>query len=381
MNTTPPISDGTNPRVAATKPPRSSNLELYRIICMLMIVAHHYVVNSGLTSSDGPLFNNPDSLNTIYLWLFGMWGKTGINCFMMITGYFMCKSSVTVRKFLKLILQIYFFRLAILVLFLACGQDELSISRVIKVILPFSDLSTNFTGCFIAFYLTIPFWNILIRHLSKRQHQLLLLLLLFCYTFLGSIPTLKISFNYVTWFGVIYVLASYIRLYPGLKTNDTKVWGWMTLASIALAMASVLAIHTLIGRGHYSLVSDSNKLLSVAVALTSFIWFKNVNIKQSKIINTIGASTFGVLLIHAHSDAMRTWLWHDIVDCVGHYSLPIGALITYSITSVLLIFSICIIIDHIRIIVLERPFFKWYDNTISERVNVKMSNIVKNQLN
>ena len=27
---------------------RSSNLELYRIIVMLLIVAHHYVVNSGL---------------------------------------------------------------------------------------------------------------------------------------------------------------------------------------------------------------------------------------------------------------------------------------------------------------------------------------------
>ena len=27
---------------------RDSNLELYRIIVMLLIVAHHYVVNSGL---------------------------------------------------------------------------------------------------------------------------------------------------------------------------------------------------------------------------------------------------------------------------------------------------------------------------------------------
>ena len=27
------------------KAPRSSNLELYRILCMLMIVAHHYVCN------------------------------------------------------------------------------------------------------------------------------------------------------------------------------------------------------------------------------------------------------------------------------------------------------------------------------------------------
>ena len=30
---------------------RNSNLELYRIIVMLLIVAHHYVVNSGLMSS------------------------------------------------------------------------------------------------------------------------------------------------------------------------------------------------------------------------------------------------------------------------------------------------------------------------------------------
>lgn len=30
------------------KSERSSNLELYRILVMLLIVAHHYVVNSGL---------------------------------------------------------------------------------------------------------------------------------------------------------------------------------------------------------------------------------------------------------------------------------------------------------------------------------------------
>ena len=30
---------------------RDSNLELYRIIVMLLIIAHHYVVNSGLTAN------------------------------------------------------------------------------------------------------------------------------------------------------------------------------------------------------------------------------------------------------------------------------------------------------------------------------------------
>lgn len=38
---------------------RDSNLELYRIIVMLLIVAHHYVVNSGLTAADGPVYADP----------------------------------------------------------------------------------------------------------------------------------------------------------------------------------------------------------------------------------------------------------------------------------------------------------------------------------
>ena len=78
---------------------RNSNLELYRIIVMLLIVAHHYVVNSGLMSV---MKEEPLHIQSIFLYLFGMWGKTGINCFVMITGYFMCKSHISLRKFMKL---------------------------------------------------------------------------------------------------------------------------------------------------------------------------------------------------------------------------------------------------------------------------------------
>lgn len=34
-----------------TKPMRNSNIELYRIVLMLIIIAHHYVVNSGIMDS------------------------------------------------------------------------------------------------------------------------------------------------------------------------------------------------------------------------------------------------------------------------------------------------------------------------------------------
>ena len=61
---------------------RRSNLELYRIIVMLLIVAHHYVVNSGLIDV---MEENPLSSKSLYLYMIGMWGKTGINCFVLIT--------------------------------------------------------------------------------------------------------------------------------------------------------------------------------------------------------------------------------------------------------------------------------------------------------
>lgn len=77
------------------KKERSSNLELYRIIVMLAIVAHHYVVNSGLFTV---LANEPLQARSWFFYFFGMWGKTGINCFVLITGFFMCRSEITLHN-------------------------------------------------------------------------------------------------------------------------------------------------------------------------------------------------------------------------------------------------------------------------------------------
>ena len=340
---------------------RSSNFEIYRILCMLMIVAHHYVVNSGLTSPDGPMMANPTAANTIYLWLFGMWGKTGINCFLLITGYFMCKSAITLRKFVKLLSEIYFYNLVIYAILLLSGYETVSITRMIKLAMPVWGFNQNFTSCFIGFWLTIPFWNILIQNMTKKQHQLLLILLLGMYSILGTLPKFHVTFNYVTWFGVIYLIASYIRLYPCKAFEHRKLWALILMASIILSMLSVYAFVYVLGQGSYFFVSDSNKFFAVAVAVSSFLCIKNIKMPYSKVINIIGGSTFGVLLIHANSDAMRQWLWKDAVDCVGHYSLPLPQLILFSIGAVLAIFFICILIDRIRIKAFEEPFFKWYD--------------------
>lgn len=364
----------------SAKKTRSSNLELYRIVCMFFILAGHYVFNSGLVSPGGPIDSTPNSANSIFLRLFGMWGKTGINCFLMITGYYMCTSHITLRKFLKLLLQIYLYKILIYSIFLYFGHETFCLKRIVQLISPFWDFNNNFISCFIAFYLLIPFLSILVQNLTKKQHFLLLVLLLCFYTILGSLPSFHVSYNYITWFGVLFIISSYIRLHPILIFNKRSLWGWVTLINVILAMTSVLIIQDLSGsnRLSYFFVIDSNKVLAVVVAVSSFLWFKNMDIKYSKFINSFGAATFGVLLIHANSGAMRKWLWEDVVDCVGHYSLPFGQLVLYYLGVSMAVFLICNLIDQLRIATIEKWFFNWYDRKLSAKADKFVNRLIGN---
>lgn len=351
------------------KKTRSSNLELYRIVCMLMIVSHHYVVCSGLSEKEGLLASYPDEANSIFLTLFGAWGKVGINCFLMITGYFMCKSQISIRKYLKLFMQVLFYNIVLFLIFYSAGRETLSITHLLPVLIPFWGFKDGFASCFLAFYLTIPFWNILIKNLTEHQHQLLLLLVLTCYTFLGSVPKFDLTFNYITWFGVIYLIASYIRFYPHAIFEYRRLWGGCTLAIFFIACASIIFMQKLFGVAYF-FVADCNKIFAVALSICSFLWFKNMKIKYSYVINAFGSGTFGVLLIHANSDAMRTWLWNDMVDAVGHYTLSLSNLVFYCVVVVMAIFLVCNLIDQVRIASFEKWFFRWYDKKISLKAEV-----------
>ena len=60
---------------------RSSNIELFRIISMLAIVAHHYVANSGVINEIVGI--TEPQLKDYFLLIWGWGGKTGINCFVL----------------------------------------------------------------------------------------------------------------------------------------------------------------------------------------------------------------------------------------------------------------------------------------------------------
>ena len=198
--------------------PRNSNLELFRIIVMLLIVAHHYVVNSGLLAV---MAENPTTVKSMFLYLFGWAGKTGINCFVLITGYFMCKSSISLRKFLKLFGAFYFYNVLFFCIFAVTGYIELSPKCILKSFMPITSVKDGFVNCYLIFFCFIPFLNILIKGMTKRQHQLLLGLCLLVYTVFPQV-LIKVTFNYVEWFMVIYLIGSYFRLYPPQWSLNSK---------------------------------------------------------------------------------------------------------------------------------------------------------------
>lgn len=352
-----------------SKKPRSSNLELYRIISMLVIVAHHYVVNSGVTAS---MAECPLSANSIYLYLFGMWGKVGINCFLLITGYFMCTSNITFRKWLKLYLWIITYGVIINAIFLLTGRRELDWT-LLYIFFPFRNVHTDsFTSTFMVWWLFIPLLNILVNNCTKKQHQYLLLMTLVVFSIYPFVPKLlNIDSNPICWFSTIYFVASYLRKYPEMipHSNSAKFWGVMSIITIGLSMLSVVSILYLgdylgMELPQYYMVIDSDKPLALLVAVSTFMFFKNLNIPYSKFINIAGGASFGVLLIHAGSNAMRQWLWKDTVDCIGSYDMPFWQLIIYSNLVVLAIYAICATIDYIRLKTIEEPIFRLIDKKI-----------------
>lgn len=99
-------------------------------------------------------------------------------------------------------------------------------------------------------------------------------------------------------------------------------------------------------------LSDSNRPMAIITSVYSFMWFKDLKIKYSPLINAVGSCTFGVLLIHANSGTMRRWLWQNLLNNVGYYSSD--TMILHFIFSVTMVFIVCTVIDFLRQITIEK---------------------------
>ena len=346
---------------------RLSNFELMRIIMMLGIIAHHYIVNSGITKLYD--YSNINS-NMIFSQIFGMYGKTIINCFTLITGYFMVNSNITLKKFLKLYLQYKFYYLLFYFIFVLTGYTEFSIDGLLQNVfnVVYEAGKKYYSGVYMIFFLFIPFLNILAKNMTKKQYRIFIF---FGGGYMCLIPTLSYfhfkmdTFSFLGWMIITYFIGGYFSLYPNKKTESLRFSLLLMISTIALSIVAVLVIDFYgFSRGFiwpYYFVSNSNRILAIGIAIGVFLFFKNIRIPNSRIINTISASTFGILVIHTCSDLMRKYLWVDVFKCTVYYQKSFKTYVFHSISSVFIVYGVALLIDLLRRYVIEKPFFYYFD--------------------
>lgn len=105
-------------KVILQKQKRYSNIELLRIIAMFMIIMHHYAIH-GFSQME--LEYNKDK---IVIDFFVLGGKVGVNLFIIISGYFMVDSKITLQKILKFMGQVWCYSVTIFVLFFSLSLPK-----------------------------------------------------------------------------------------------------------------------------------------------------------------------------------------------------------------------------------------------------------------
>ncbi len=318
------------------KKARQSNLELLRIFSMLLIVLHHY-------SYGNFTFSNDITTNKVIIQILLIGGKIGVNCFVLITGYFMINSKFKLKKLVSLIVQVFTYSIVFLFVGIALNM-ELDIKSVVKSILPIIHSQYWFITTYVVIYIFSDYINAFINQCSKKRLEKLMILLFVVQVIIPTFTGGKLGFSDVLWFITLYIIGAYIQKYPNNYTNGNK--SKLALLSIFMIVLSILAFD-IIGQKinfvsrHYDYFTYMNSIFIVISSICIFITFKNMNIKYNKFINVVASTMLGVYLIHANI-FMRTIIWEDIfkistflnkstIELIGNVIISVGSIMVFSI--------------------------------------------------
>ena len=338
---------------ARTADKRDSNLELLRIIMMILIVAHHFALHGGF---DYP--TDTVSLNRLWIQFIQVGGKLGVNVFVLISGYFLIHSTEhrTVRT-VRLWFRLLTYSLIPFCLLAAFGQVRFTTERLIHSLLPVAYDCWWFASAYLILYIFTPFINRFLHSMSKKEYRRYLLILMTVWCVIPTFLHVEMQRNNLLWFFCLYSVIGYYRLHH----HDVKYKGSACILLAGLIILAVLvsaAVLDVIGRSsryaadHALFFYDYYSIPILAASLLLVIGFSRISMKRSRVINTISAATFGVYLIH-DNPYVRKLLWEKIFRNASYADSSL--LIPYSIGAVLAVFAACTAIELIRIHALEKP--------------------------
>lgn len=336
--------------MSTTTKQRDANLDLLRIVSMLLIVFLHSIDHSGV------LENAANCGTPMYFYVRFTYAlcQVCVNIYIMLSGYYMVKSKFRLHKLVNLWMEATFYSFVLKLIFMLTGADEFSIVSLASCFFPITTGRYWFLTIYVGMYLISPFLNILINAMNKQQHGLLNLLLFgLCSLWVSIHPSIA-GMNSgggwgLMWFIVLYITAAWFRLYYAPNHKPLYCLSAYLVIPFMIASAQVILERLNIGILQ-SVVSNWFRYDSAPVYLMTiflFVGFLNIRIKQeniSALICRIAPLTFGVYLIHAHAN-VSPWSW-DVLNLPGKMSSVLFPLI--QIGSVFAIFLICIGIDFLK---------------------------------
>lgn len=337
------------------KKPRNSNLELLRIIAMMFIIAHHFSVH-GFSNFDSFAIN----LNSVFIFSLAVLGKIGVDVFILISAYFMINSKFTFRKFLLLEGEVYFYSVIIFLLFITVltPQMDINFNVLLQTFLPVSHNAYWFMTDYITLMMLSPFLNRFIKALSRDDFIKILILLLIIWSFIPTFSGVSFGYDYMIWFVVLYFIGSFLKLHVDLSKIKSKHLNFSVLILFALLFIIYSASKLLFLSNDVEIfklfaqwIMAENSLLILLTSITLFLVFLKRKGFSNKYINYLSGSVLGVYLIH-DNNFVRPFLWKKILDVTSFY--PSKYLILISVILILAIYVICIFIDIIRRITVEK---------------------------
>lgn len=337
---------------------RNSNIELLRIICILAIIAHHFSIHPQWDFDYGNI-----TFNRVLLQALCIGGKLGVNCFLLISGFFLIsKKNRSVKSILKIWIQMLFYSIMIPLLMYTLGRGNITVKTLITAVLPVTSLTWDYASAYFVLMLFVPFYNGFLQGLNKKEFEKLLAVYFCCWCLIPTITGQSFESNYLIWMFVVYSCGAYIRLYPNNLTESIKSAIVGIIISYSLYLLSVIVMDVL--GTHFSLFANNAReirfgqmqmLPCILLSISVFLLFKNLCIKNNSIINFLAKGVFGVYLIHEHF-LVRDLLWNQLFKNAEYYESK--KLFLYALFAVVIVFLCCEIIEQLRIHLLEKHYMR-----------------------
>ena len=288
---------------------RDSAFELMRIVCLLMIVSHHFVVHGGTFDQVAT-----PSLHTFIRDAFTMNGKVGVDGFVLISGYFLCESrGGWVRRIVRLCVQTTTFALGILLVLWMLGKWHPTPIDILSSTFPLVFNVWWFASSYLGLLVVAPLLVAALHNLSRETHRAVLVGGLVLFSILPTVTNQNSWSSNLAWFCYLFLLASYVRRYFSLQKG--RWWAWLGLTAfsylVAVGMAERLMLHTVPAPWNKLFtmpLNNVNWLPTFVAAFGLFMAFRAMHIRRMRVINLVASSTFGIYLIHDQPH-VRNLLW------------------------------------------------------------------------